>query len=847
MIRDRDIRSGTQPQAAVSPAHMLAAHRVGRIELAVANNGTFGREYHPGEAADAFTGDPIPFSCQYPKGSQIAYLFGGAFWIGAVMGGDTLVSVGADGWQHTYEMFPAPVPFGKMQHYSMQNPEDSNAVSEEDYISVYTDTFPELVAGDPFSAGHIPLNVEVTQASYAWSYEYAEDFVLFDYKIRNIGRGMLRQVYMGIYVDAMICYDCFGSNEGYTDDHSGFLQTYPVRYGQCEFPDTVYIAWQADDDGDLETLFSDGRLHPCPHAVATRIVRTPADELDVSFNWWISNGNTQLDFGPRERSNVGQWQEPVRDFGTGGLGTPEGDRNKYYVLRNQEFDYDQIFTAAISSNDPLWLYPEQSLAEDYADGFDTRYLLSFGPFDIAPGQSLPISFAYLAGENLHRTIGNAENLPGRPDLYYDNLDFSDLALNSTWASWVYDNPGVDTDGNGFFGKYRLQVTHPDGTVECLPDGRYIGTGGSGGGITEARVDTIWYQGDGVPDFRGAAPPPPPEFRLESPGTGMIRVQLNGQRSETTKDRFSGIADFEGYRIYIARDNREASFSLIASYDREDFNKYVWNAEEGAWLLYDPPFTLETLQCLYADSCGDTSFDPLRYTRLNRFAHPDYPESLFYFEKQDFNASGLGEVGVIAKSYPDQPYPSHLNPDSARPEELTPEGRLKYFEYEYTISGLLPSVPYWVNVTAFDFGSPKTGLPALESSVTDRAQSIFTVIGDASPGDEMQVIVFPNPYRVDGRYRGDGFEGRLYTDRPDDRVRAVHFANLPAKCTIRIYTLDGDLVREIVHNEPPGSARENHDEWNLITRNTQMVVSGLYYWTVEAPDGRVQMGKLAIVM
>lgn len=38
-----------------------------------------------------------------------------------------------------------------------------------------------------------------------------------------------------------------------------------------------------------------------------------------------------------------------------------------------------------------------------------------------------------------------------------------------------------------------------------------------------------------------------------------------------------------------------------------------------------------------------------------------------------------------------------------------------------------------------------------------------------------------------------------------------------------------------------------DAWNLLTRNTQMVVSGLYYWSVEDYDGRTQVGNLAIIM
>ena len=85
------------------------------------------------------------------------------------------------------------------------------------------------------------------------------------------------------------------------------------------------------------------------------------------------------------------------------------------------------------------------------------------------------------------------------------------------------------------------------------------------------------------------------------------------------------------------------------------------------------------------------------------------------------------------------------------------------------------------------------------------------------------------------------------DRPDNRVREVNFENLPPKCTISIYSLDGDLVRSIDHDIPESDPNYHHDSWDLITRNTQEPVSGLYYWVVEASDGRTQIGKLVLIM
>jgi len=830
-----------------APVHCLVAHNVGRIELAVANNGTFGREYHPGGAIDWFTGEAIMHSCQYPKESDISYLFGGAFWIGAIVGRDTLVSVGADGWQHAYEMYPDAAPFGEMIRRSISdhdNPEHELAVSEEDFIAVYTDTLTDGVPNDFFGRPHVPLNIEVTQASYAWSYEYAEDFVLFDYQIKNIGSRTLEEVYMAIYVDCMICYDCLGDGQGFTDDHSGFLLSFPDSCHNCEWQDTVFTAFAADDDGDYELIYSDGRTHPAPAVTATRIVRTPAESLDVSFNWWIGNGIPALDFAPREKSGVGRLREEYRDFRTGGLGTPEGDRNKYYVMRNREFDYDQVRTGTIGPLDTLWIYPNQNLADTFAVGYDTRYLLSFGPFEIRPGQTLPISLAYIAGDSVHRTLGNNTNLPDDPDTYLSNLDFSDLALNSRWASWVYDNPGVDTDGDGYAGEFTTCAA--ESTIE-LVDTNIDGHDTTIAIITYDAVDTCWVRGDGVPDFRGAAPPPAPVFEVK-PSVGQLRIVFNGLLSETTRDVFSRRIDFEGYNIYLGRDSREESFSLVASYDIQNYNKLVLNLNHRplpAFELHEAPFRLEELRCLYGssdDPCQDQGFDPLRYTSQAPYIHPDFPDSVFCFESRGYNAHRPGLDTPIRKLYPDQPYPSTLDPDLADPAELTAAGRFKYFEYEFVIRDLLPSIPYTVSVTAFDYGSPESGLTSLETSVTNGAQTTYALASEAAIAeDHLEVFVYPNPYRLDADYRETGYEGRTESDRPLNRTRDIHFANLPERCTIRIYTLDGDLVRTIDHD---GGA---HDTWNLITRNTQLIVTGLYYWAVESPTGATQMGKLAIVM
>jgi hypothetical protein len=72
-------------------------------------------------------------------------------------------------------------------------------------------------------------------------------------------------------------------------------------------------------------------------------------------------------------------------------------------------------------------------------------------------------------------------------------------------------------------------------------------------------------------------------------------------------------------------------------------------------------------------------------------------------------------------------------------------------------------------------------------------------------------------------------------------------NVPATCTIRIHTLDGDLVRELHHDVDPSDPKAHHASWDMISRNVQMIVPGLYYWSVEDENGSTQIGTLVVIM
>jgi hypothetical protein len=796
---------------------------------------------------------------EYPNGSFDHFLSYGSLWIGAITEtDDTLVSNGLDCGRVDVEFAAEPLALGSIVNKSLSAGSSKlDSRSDQDYVSIFTDT---LTRGIPFYFDdeyltipiHRPLGVQVTQTSMQWSNPLVDDFVITEYRIKNIGLRDLSDVYVGFCMIPAVGHTSL--DPGYTDtlqgravegdDVCGYLRTANFVNGGCSYEDTLNMTWAADCDGDptLEQTWAEAGNQKSIRGIAgLRILESP-QEATPSFNWWTvheyhplsHNQWVTADFGPRRKSVAGQ--QP-RNFGTGGNGDPMGDANKYYVMSSGEMDYDQVYTGTIGPNDPVWEYPTDYTREYRIWlGEYMAYLYSVGPFDLKREWEETIVVAYVAAPEFHTDPTNFQSLyGGRIDQWYEKMDFAPLAKHAKMAEWVYDNPGYDTDGDGYAGKSHICVID-----SSLVDGRWVAS----------VAETTFYAGDGVADWRAPGAPPAPKFWLYPYDHG-IRIRFNGSKSETAKDIVSNRVDFEGYRVFLGRDEREGSLVLSASYDFQNYDKYVWNPKRypfGAYEVQEIPMTLDQIRCLYGRGetpCQDSLFDPLAYTQDNPYRMPRFFEdSAFYFVQHGQNASRLGIDTPIRKLYPNalKPIPGEPIPDSA----YTEDGYLKYYEYECIIDGLLPTVPYYVNVTAFDFGDPAGGVEALESSKLLGLQDCYALENANQTGaKDKPVYIYPNPYRADAKYREMGYEGRG-SDRINDRERRIHFANLPARCWIRIHTLDGDMVREIRHDMDPNDPASDHDTWDMINRNIMAVESGLYYWSVEPDDGKVQIGKLVII-
>lgn len=100
--------------------------------------------------------------------------------------------------------------------------------------------------------------------------------------------------------------------------------------------------------------------------------------------------------------------------------------------------------------------------------------------------------------------------------------------------------------------------------------------------------------------------------------------------------------------------------------------------------------------------------------------------------------------------------------------------------------------------------------------------------DLASHELSRVKAVPNPYFAHSSYELDQFS------------RVIKFTHLPQRCTVRLFTLAGSLIRTIEKND--GSSLL---EWNLQTDNALPVGSGIYVYHVDAPGIGTKIGKVAV--
>jgi len=98
-----------------------------------------------------------------------------------------------------------------------------------------------------------------------------------------------------------------------------------------------------------------------------------------------------------------------------------------------------------------------------------------------------------------------------------------------------------------------------------------------------------------------------------------------------------------------------------------------------------------------------------------------------------------------------------------------------------------------------------------------------------------IYVVPNPYVAFSPAEGPGRTGEKRGERQ------LQFRNLPPNCTIRIYTITGELVQKIEKNDNGSLAY-----WDLLSFEGQRVAYGVYIYHIDVPNVGEKIGRLALI-
>ena len=205
------------------------------------------------------------------------------------------------------------------------------------------------------------------------------------------------------------------------------------------------------------------------------------------------------------------------------------------------------------------------------------------------------------------------------------------------------------------------------------------------------------------------------------------------------------------------------------------------------------------------------------------------------------------------------------PSQRRLRTQYPVGR-----YTYTDTEVKNGFQYFYSVTAFDSTYDPDSDIITELGGRRSAVESEGVVPQTSAAGGTNVYVVPNPYRGNSRISERPSSWDLTPNSTDPTGTHIDFFGLPpGKWTIRVYTVSGDLVAEIRSDdsineslrtpvkdpetgvERPGYNRQQDNpndgqaRWNLISRNGQDIVSGIYLFTVDSQEG-TQRGRFVVI-
>lgn len=774
-------------------------HNVGNLWVNVTNLGVIGNPWKN------LSTDP---SAQFPPGSGIEYLYGAGIWVGARVGDDPDPRVSTALYQTEFR--PSTLPL------------DTIYESYEGFPSATRFTNDD---GDRDQLGRPLVDEEVHDGrDNDGDGEIDEDFGAISQQMftcvyrDDTGEALntyAEHVPMGLEVvqksfawgvpgsDNFVGLEFNIKNDGRNDLHDVYLGFF------CDAdagPESESNYWTDDRAGLVEVDTVIGSSYDvCAERLRLMIGQThDADGDGGRTEGWFGLlflGHTTDPIGEKAPPTVG-----FRSFRfvSGGAayeqcGDPSNDFQRYDLLRSQM----------------IGCRPGQTSARQDAD---YRIFFGTGPFrELKTGEELTLQVAFVIGTGEEGMIDNAVAAQRIYNGAYENLDNDpstgiigrETCLTAAPGEiWVFDpvsHCGLpDTLRENPL--YRpVAITAPDCNgpnkvqyvdFDCDPCT----------GVDGKETAVRWM---------GASTPPCPQVEVHYPSGEPYpchTLKIDEDTGEASLENIRGPAVqlLAQDKAIIVRWNNASEIVPDPFTKRMDFAGYrIWKAEQ-----WDRPV-------------GTTGPAPELWSMLAEYRLPKYVEP------------NTGQLDLnIAKN----PNAQHMTPCDtviAKNKEfyLYPVGYYQHRD-EYVLNGFL----YFYSVTAFDMNmlpdkDPITGererLSLECRHVASEEQAVMPRTEPVKGID--QVWVVPNPYYGSA-------EWDLVPNPRDPTGARIYFMNLPVgPWKIRIYTLAGDLVR-VLENDGPHDVGQT--KWDLVSRNGQDIVSGIYLFTVESRYG-TQVGKFVI--